>query len=87
MSDWRQKLDAYSRRAVADGQPDGGLDVTVRLVGGDPSELHQAGFELHTSIGDVVVGHVADRATLERIASLPSVAEIHASQPLYNETA
>lgn len=85
MNDWRQKLDAYSRRAIAGGP--GGLDVTVRMAGGDSSELHQAGLEVHTSIGDVVAGHVADLATLERIASLPSVAEIHATQPLYDESA
>lgn len=89
MTDWQRKLDAYSRRALRSGEaPEGGLDVTVRLTGHEDEsarELAESGLEIHTTLGDLVVGHVADRATLIRIAELPCVAEVQASRPLYNE--
>ncbi|HYU24904.1 MAG TPA: hypothetical protein VEO74_06860 [Thermoanaerobaculia bacterium] len=88
MSEWQRKLDAYSRRALQASEGEGGLDITVRLTDGDRSgvrALAESGLEVQTTLGDLVVGRVADRAALIRIAELPCVAEVQASRPLHNE--
>jgi hypothetical protein len=82
---WTHKLDAYSRRALAT-LAEHGLDVTVRLHDvAAASQLVECGLQVHATIGDLVVGHVADRAMLMRIAELPEVAEVQTSRTLHNE--
>jgi hypothetical protein len=82
---WMRKLDPYSRRAIASGA-DHGFDITVRLNGLEAmSQLVESGLQIHSTIGDLVVGHVVDSAALIHIAELPDVAEVQASRTLYNE--
>jgi hypothetical protein len=82
---WTRKLDAYSRRALAAGA-ENGLDVTVRLHdAAAAAQLVESGLQVHATIGELVVGHVADGATLIRLAELPAVAEVQASRTLHNE--
>ncbi len=89
MAEWMRKLDPYSRRALQTSAPEEGMDVTVRLRDRDQSaakdELAQSGLEVQSTLGDLVVGHVADRETLIRVAELPCVAEVQASRPLHSE--
>ena len=82
---WKRKLDPYSRRAIASGA-EHGFDITVRLNGLEAtSRLVESGLQIHATIGDLVVGHVADSAALIQIAELAEVAEVQASRTLYNE--
>lgn len=85
---WQQKLDAYGRMELADGLPNTGVNVNVRVNGSgkDPAQqLTQAGLQVHYQVGDIFVGHITDEVALQSLASLPCVEEVQLSRPLYSE--
>ena len=85
---WGQKLDPHSRMQLDDGLPAAGVDVTVRLVGGDAAatrQVERAGLKLHAQVGDIVVGHVANSTDLSHIAELACVQEVQLARSLYED--
>jgi hypothetical protein len=89
MKDSSSKLDPYARHQLDAGLPPEGFDVAVRVTkdraNTASSELSQAGLQIYSSIGDVFAGRISDKATLNRVLSLPFVREVQVSRPLHNQ--
>jgi hypothetical protein len=87
--DFLKKMDPVGRLRLREGGLDGPIEVLVRTnarAKGAPTQaLKDAGLEIHTVVGSVVVGRVANVNALKAVARLPQVNQIELSRPLARE--